>query len=212
MIDNDTTISTEIIANSQEEKAENSPQSGDFLEKSDKTNENATTDAQNLSNDSQNVQKSSLFGDKFDNKSSDLNTISSQVSEFSSQINVQNLDENSKILSQEEDNALFSRLFPGVKRENVEKDPNFKLFADGKSKNKPFCSLYGEYLSLVGKIREEITMRGVVAMKNKLSSPGPLSSEESPDSSYFTREQVLKMSKEQIARNYNKIRESQQKW
>ena len=30
--------------------------------------------------------------------------------------------------------------------------------------------------------------------------------------SFFTKEQVLKMSSEQIKRNYAKIRESQQKW
>ncbi|MBQ8546701.1 MAG: hypothetical protein IJ437_07170 [Clostridia bacterium] len=196
----------------QQEDVKNNDQSGNFSEKTaDLIETNEKTDVFTLQAQ-ENVQKSAIFQAENSKSLSEFNTITDRVSEIYANISDKNLSKNAKILSDEEDNALFSSLFPGVKRESVEKDPNFMLFANGKDKNKPFCSLYGEYIALVGKIREEITMRGVVAMKNKLSSPGSLSSEKSPENDYFTRDQVLKMNKEQISRNYNKIRESQQKW
>lgn len=191
---------------------ENSTASVDFPIKTDVLTEYLSNLDNNVTEEDENVQILPFSAQENYQELIGNDTASDPVSELGVQDSIKNLDKNTKVLSTEEDDLLFSRLFPGVKRENVENDPNFKLFADGKDKSKPFCSLYGEYIALVSKIREESAMRGVVAMKNKLSSPGSLSSEESPDNSYFTREQVLKMSREQISRNYNKIRESQQKW
>ena len=202
----------EILSQTSVENTKNTRTSVEFKEISADSTESEDFSRPITESATKNVQFSAISKANILENSASKEAEPNPVSEFSAQTECQNSDNNCIILSTEEDNALFSRLFPGVKRENVEKDPVFKLFADGKSKSKSFCSIYGEYLSLVNKIREEITMRGVIAMKNKLSSPGSLSTEENPENTYFTREQVLKMSKEQIARNYDKIRESQQKW
>ncbi len=160
----------------------------------------------------QNLQKSDVFQDIFSQKSSDIESTSDQVSNFDVQSSGKNLQENIKFLSREEDNLLFSRLFPGIDREKLEKDAKFKLFSDGKDKTTSFCALYADYLTFVQQIRDEVTVRYIISKNNRLSSPGALSSPESNDGDYFSKEQVQKMTREQIARNYIKIRESQQNW
>jgi hypothetical protein len=49
-------------------------------------------------------------------------------------------------------------------------------------------------------------------LANQKATPGALSSPKSSDNSYFTREQVKGMSKEEIHKNYDKIRASMTKW
>ena len=113
--------------------------------------------------------------------------------------------------SLKEDNLLFERLFPGVLRENVEKEETFKLFSRFAPKNTPFVSIYSDYLALVDKISDSAIKKYLVSEENKRSSAGSLASG-SNQSEFYSREQVLKMSREQIAKNYDKIRKSQEKW
>ncbi|MBO5339230.1 MAG: hypothetical protein J6A96_05975 [Clostridia bacterium] len=114
--------------------------------------------------------------------------------------------------SLEEENESFSRLFPGVSKENVENDRVFKLFREINTSTKPFCELYSDYLSLYSVISKELKIKNNILYKAQQASPGSLCSGESYDDGFFTKDQVLRMSKEQIAKNYEKIRKSQQKW
>lgn len=114
--------------------------------------------------------------------------------------------------SLEEESEAFSRLFPGVSKENVENDRIFKLFREINTSAKPFCELYSDYLSLYSAISKEISVKNNILFKAQQASPGSLCSSESYDDGFFTKDQVLRMSKEQIAKNYEKIRKSQQKW
>ncbi len=115
-------------------------------------------------------------------------------------------------ISSEEDNLLFERLFPGVSRQNVENDEIFKVFARSIDKSAPFVAVYSDYLALVDKISAEAVKKHIIKEKNKLSSPGALASSEPVNADFFTKEQVLKMTREQISQNYSKIRKSQEKW
>ena len=111
----------------------------------------------------------------------------------------------------ESDKLLFSKLFPSVSLENVLNDENFKLFARTKGKNTLVSALYSDYTELVRKISYDAVEKAVFSMQNTASSPGSLSTTAVKDN-FFTKEQVLRMSREEIKKNYNKIRESQQNW
>ncbi len=132
------------------------------------------------------------------------------------QQNNANLVDNSKqdntILSKNDDDSLFSALFPGMTREKAENDKNFKLFMNSRRDGVPLALLYSEYKALESKIEEEAIKKEAARLASKHTSVGSLSSSEPISSDFFTKEQVLKMSKEQISKNYDKIRQSQAKW
>lgn len=116
------------------------------------------------------------------------------------------------IFSSKEDNLLFEKLFPGVLRENVENDEIFKLFSRFAPKSVPFVSVYSDYLALVDKISADAIRKHTISEQNRLASTGSLSSSSPISSDFYSKEQVLRMSREQIAQNYDKIRKSQEKW
>lgn len=130
------------------------------------------------------------------------------VSEFGT-FNVESTTEN--IISDEDDSLLFSKLFPGVSRESIENDEVFKLFSKSRLKNAPFSVIYSDFRALVDKISQSEREKLAFSAKVANSSPGALASS-ATDDSFFTKEQVLRMNKEQIARNYQKIRQSQERW
>ena len=146
------------------------------------------------------------------NSVSQNNDTSSKIADPVSNFNNTNVSADGEIsFSLKEDNLLFERLFPGVLRENVEKEETFKLFSRFAPKNTPFVSIYSDYLALVDKISDSAIKKYLVSEENKRSSAGSLASG-SNQSEFYSREQVLKMSREQIAKNYDKIRKSQEKW
>lgn len=152
----------------------------------------------------------------FETKNCSKSLLTKAESRPVSEIDNKSFDENSlenfKVLSEKEDIALFSRLFPGVNPETVKNDRLFKLFASGKDKNAPLTSIYTDYLAMVSEITSEVRAKSEFEQRAALSSPGSLASSEPYDDGFYTKEQVLKMSREQIAQNYEKIRKSQQKW
>ncbi len=161
---------------------------------------------------SQNLQNSTIFDNEISEISIDSNIALDTVSDINDKSDTKNSLENSIFELSEEEKASFASVFPGININNIKKDQNFLIFAKGKAKSNDFSSLYADYLVLVKKIGEELEMRGKVAQNNKIASPGSLSSNTTNNINYFTKEQVLKMSKAQIAKNYIAIRESQQKW
>ena len=105
----------------------------------------------------------------------------------------------------------FSRLFPNRSLEKELENPDFKLFCNYKGKN-TYGKCFSDFLAICDSIERKARQKVLVSLANKESSVGSLSSEEKPACDFFTKEQVLKMSSEQIKRNCAKIRESQQKW
>ena len=107
---------------------------------------------------------------------------------------------------------VFSKLFPNVSLEKLEKDELFCLFSSHNGKNIAISELYTNYLRLIKAIESDFATKAAVLAQNKLSSPGSLASSEKTIDVFFTKEQVLRMNPEQISKNYETIRKSQQKW
>lgn len=112
----------------------------------------------------------------------------------------------------EQEEQDFSKAFPGVERQKVESDPDFLLFKGSREQNKGTVSLYKDFLELSASIERKVTERLLAKNATNRSSVGSLSSSERIDGDYFTKEHVLKMSEEQIRRNFDKIRRSQARW
>ncbi len=174
---------------------------GVFLENGALSSQIDANFAQNLA---ENTQKNSAENPKTDDPVS--------VIQHNDGNSVDNLTPNVAILSKSDDDSLFSALFPGMTREKAELDKNFKLFMNSRRDGLPLALLYSEYKALQAKIEEEAIKKETARLASKQASVGSLSSSEPISSGFFTKEQVLKMSREQISKNYDKIRQSQAKW
>ena len=142
---------------------------------------------------------------------------SQQTTDFSSENSekpVEGGDNSAKITIEmriDKDFADFEVIYPNVSRKSLLEDENLRIFAEGKE-NKPLSVIYAQYRQIVGKIEAEAIRQEKARQNNALSSVGGLSSANSGEDAYFTREQVLKMSQSEIKRNFNLIRESQARW
>lgn len=106
----------------------------------------------------------------------------------------------------------FYEIFPNRSLEKELENPDFRLFSQYKGENVTFGTCYRDFCTLVESIEKKAEMRVLSSLANKSASVGSISSDEPPKSDFFTKEQVLRMSNDQIKKNYDKIRESQQKW
>ena len=105
----------------------------------------------------------------------------------------------------------FEVIYPNISKNSLLNDKLLRIFAEGKE-NKPLSVIYAQYMSFVADIASNAIKQEQTRQINAISSVGGLSSTKSSDDGYFTREQVLKMSQEEIKRNYKRIRESQARW
>ena len=143
------------------------------------------------------------------------NTTADPVSDVNSQISIENKDKNfSQICKNGQiyENDQFSRLFPGVTQESIENDQLFKLFAGKRHKSESLVSIYGDFVNFISEMNKDARIKSIYNNYNNLSSVGPLSSSEPYNDEFFTKEQVLRMSKAQISQNFEKIRKSQSHW
>ena len=196
-----------------------SGEKSDFEEESVQVCQEIGTDGHDLQkngkiNDlsAENVQISTILEDEYFANSYNHDIKSDSVSEFNDTNGSKKLDIYSGFFIDQEQKRAFERLFPGISVEKALNDPDFKVFAEAKGKSGDFCEIYTSYASFVKKIANEAVFRAKLAQNNKQASPGALNSVESNNNGYFTKEQVKKMTKDQIAKNYNIIRQSQQKW
>lgn len=90
-------------------------------------------------------------------------------------------------------------------------DKDFMEFGAEALEVMPLVKVYEAYISLKGKMAEQ-KKADVLAANSSVAVGSVTSATESADNTYFTREQVLKMSKTEISKNYDKIRASQEKW
>lgn len=105
----------------------------------------------------------------------------------------------------------FYTKYPDVKLEELFKNEMFQKFADGKVGNVPMASIYETYQSFMEVIDKRVKENQAKVLAKKQASPGSLSTPDT-DNSYFTEDQVRKMTREEVRRNYNKILESQKQW
>lgn len=112
----------------------------------------------------------------------------------------------------------FSTVYPNVKINDVLQDTEFAAFADGKLGKMSLALVYSQYLldksnkaAMANAKREADKAAHTQAVTN--AAVGSVTNASTPpDKDFFTREQVLKMSKQEVHDNYEKIRKSQTKW
>ena len=106
---------------------------------------------------------------------------------------------------------IFARENPGVSKEGLINDSLFKEFFEG-AKSTSLSSAYSQFCNFISKIQDEAIKKERARQSNKDASVGVLSNNVSNEDTYFTKEQVLKMSPKEIKKHYNRIRESQATW
>lgn len=88
----------------------------------------------------------------------------------------------------------------------------FQKFAAGKVGNLPLSEIYEGFIELISDYEKKAQQKAAQLLANQKASPGALSSTNTPDSGFFTKEQVQKMTPEEVHKNYDKIRASMTKW
>lgn len=109
------------------------------------------------------------------------------------------------------DLSAFIKKYPNVSPSTLVSDECLILYAQGRE-NEDFSRIYSNYLTLCRKIEENATKKASFELMARESTPGSLSCASTLNDGFFTKEQVLRMSSEEIKRNYDKIRKSQQHW
>lgn len=111
-----------------------------------------------------------------------------------------------------EDRADFVSKYPDVDIEALIKDEDFAEYADGKVGEIPLAKIYEGYAKFTAKYEEKAKQIAAQRVANQKASPGSLSSTNPSDNGFYTKEQVEKMSTEEIKKDYDKVRASMAKW
>ncbi|MBO5261435.1 MAG: hypothetical protein J6B45_00135 [Clostridia bacterium] len=106
----------------------------------------------------------------------------------------------------------FSRDFPEVDVKSLQSSQEFKSFLELLAKKPTLTEVYACFSEIYASARKKSENRLVQAVANASAGVGALSSSQKAENPYFTKEQVLRMSPEQIRKNYTYIRKSQEKW
>lgn len=109
------------------------------------------------------------------------------------------------------ENELKSQ-FPSVNIENLRNNKDFNELLRLIIQNPTLAQVYSCFNAIVSSTEEHSRKKLAYALASANSSVGSLSSSSKTEQAYFTKEQVLNMSQEEIRRNYTKIRQSQQHW
>lgn len=110
------------------------------------------------------------------------------------------------------DAESFRTAHPDVDLSSLLQDEGFRDYADGKIGRKPLSEIYNGFLKFKGNYESQAKDMAAQYIANRQASPGALRDTQAPDSDYFTEEQVRKMSRSEVAKNYEKIQKSMKKW
>lgn len=110
------------------------------------------------------------------------------------------------------DREEFVSKYPEVNIDNLIKDKQFQLYADGKVGNLPLSEIYEGFMEVTSEYEKKAKHKAKQLLANSKSTPGALASSNIPAVGFFTKEQVQKMSQEEISENYDKVRASMRKW
>ncbi len=111
-----------------------------------------------------------------------------------------------------QDAADFAKKYPDVKLDDIVKSESFQSFAAGKVGKVPISEIYGEFLRTKEVFIEEYKNQTAQEYAKKQASPGALGGGTATEKSFFTKEEVDKMSRSEIRKNLTKIEESMKKW
>lgn len=105
----------------------------------------------------------------------------------------------------------FSRNYPNISSESLYNNKNFAIFASGKE-NQPLSRLFSDFCTIVASLEADALAKARHQLTLEQSCVGALSSALNASEPYFTKEQVLKMSRDEISRSFEAIRRSQAHW
>ncbi len=112
----------------------------------------------------------------------------------------------------ENDYKDFKTKHPEVNLEELGKDEAFKSYAENLVGKKPMSEIYEHYQEIVSRVKQEQSEMQARQVANANATPGSLSSPDKDNEVLFTREEVKKMSQEEVHKNWDKILKSQKKW
>lgn len=116
----------------------------------------------------------------------------------------------------------FQAAHPDVKIEDLLKDEDFNLFADGKIGRLPLNKVYEDYLKFTSKYstkteqekkiaKEEAERKAAEAIAKSKATPGSLGGSTQSNQEYYTSDQLDKMSPKEIDANWDKVLRSYDK-
>lgn len=108
--------------------------------------------------------------------------------------------------------AAFSKEFPTADIEKLRNSRDFQALLTILTKNPTLSEIYACFNQICSSAEESSQNKLLQAIANAKTGVGALSSAHDKDVAFFTKEQVLKMTPEQIKSHYKEIRESQQHW
>lgn len=106
----------------------------------------------------------------------------------------------------------FKKANPDVDTDALFQDEAFSDYAEGKLGSKPLTQIYEGYRKLVGNTRKAEQEKAAQALANSRATPGSAQNTSTGETDFFTKEQVQKMSPDEVNKNLDKILKSQKKW
>lgn len=118
-----------------------------------------------------------------------------------------------RVAAQKKDIEDFQAAYPDVKLQDLANDADFDTFCDGKLGNKPLKDIYASYLTfrerLIGAGEKKAQQKAVSQKAKENASVGSLANEGGEaDGDLYTREQLARMSVDEILRNDKKVQRS----
>lgn len=110
------------------------------------------------------------------------------------------------------DAADFAKKYPDVKLNDIVNDKSFQSFAAGKVGKVPISEIYGDFLRAKEVFIEEYKNQTAQEYANKQASPGALGGGSAAEKTFFTKDEVDKMSRAEIRKHFAAIEESMKKW
>lgn len=161
--------------------------------------EQSTNNSENPSNNINNQEKTSNFTKSIE-----------KTEEFHE--NCQETEEKLSFFYTEEQEKEFKALYPAVDLDGLKKNKEFSYLLKSIEEKPTLAKIYSSYLSVLKELESKALKKAKQLVANEQVSVGALSSSAESKDVFFTKEQVLQMSQEQIRKHYSKIRQSQEKW
>lgn len=111
-----------------------------------------------------------------------------------------------------DDIDAFRKANPDVDLKELFGDESFSDYAEGKLGNKPLTQIYDGYRKWMSGARKAEQEKAAQALANSRATPGSAAATSTPEATFYTREQVERMSSEERRRKYDIIRKSIDKW
>jgi len=108
----------------------------------------------------------------------------------------------------QEDIMDFQRLYPEVSVAELMQNPDFQEINEGVLGTKPLVECYERYLKYQGRIAEAAKDKAARLLAKQMASAGSLKGTSAQSDSYYTLEQLKKMTPEQLEANWEKVEKS----